>query len=151
MKKAYPQAAIWITIMIVSIIGLVALQVMYTSIQDQTDTTAITDDSFTGSNTTCVDITDNCILSVTSVENATGGETLGTGNYSLCDANSGGKYDDGIILDDAEYNAATLNATYTEVNCGHLTGLTALVVNNVPILVAIAILVFAAGFAVMKR
>ena len=150
MKKAHPQTAAWITIMIVSIIGLVTLQIMYTSIRDQTATTSITDDQFTGS-TSCVDITDNCILTLDSVENATGGETLGTGNYSLCDANSGGKYNDGIILDDAEYNTETLNATYTEVNCGHLTGLTALVVNNVPILVAVALLVFAAGFAMMKK
>lgn len=151
MNKKYSQAAVWVTIMIVAVIGLVALQVMYTSITDQTDTTDITDDQFTGSNTTCVDVTDNCILTLTSVENATGGETLGTGNYSICGAGYDGKYKDGILLDDPEYHGETLNATYTEVNCGHLTGLTALVVNNIPILVAIALLVFAAGYAVMKK
>jgi len=148
--KKYAQAGPWILILVVSVIGLVALQVMYTLITNQTDTTAITDDQFTGSNTSCVDVTDNCILSLTSVENST--TVLGAGNYSLCTVNSGTtRYDDGILLDDAEFNGYTLNATYTEVDCNHVTGLTALVVNNVPILVAVALLIFAAGFAIMKR
>jgi len=147
--KKYNQAAMWTAILIVLVIGLVALQIMYTSISNQTSETTITDDQFVGSNTTCVDLTDQCILSLTSIENGT--VVVDAGNYSLCEANSGGKYSDGILLDDAEFNGYTLNATYTEVNCGHLTGLTAVVVNNVPILVAIALLVFAAGFAIMKK
>lgn len=151
MKDKKAQTAMWVTIMIVSIIGIVSLQIMYTSIKDQTTTTAITDDQFTGSNTSCVQITEECILSLSSVENATGSVTIGAGNYSLCYSDSSGDYADGIELDDAEYNGMTLNATYTEVNCGYITGLTALVVNNLPIIFGVAILVFVAGFVMTKK
>ena len=133
-------------------IGLVVLQIAFSLITNQTKSTAIVDDQFAASNTSCVDVSPNCILSMTKIENVSTGETLGTGNYSLCSVNSGSAaYNDGVLLDDSEYNGLTLNATYTEVDCGHVTGLTGVVIQNIPVLLAIALLVFASGFAIMKK
>ena len=152
LNKKYEQATPWIAIMIVSIIGLVALQIMVGLITSQTTKTTITDDSFTAENSTCVQITDKCIFSLTLLENGTDGTEVTASNYTTCQVDASGEYADGIQLEsDSDYTGSTLNATYEEVECGYITGLTALVVNNVPILAAIALLVFAAGFAIAKR
>jgi len=150
--KKYNQSSTWIVILIGLVIGLVALQIVFSLITSQAATTTITDDTFTASNSSCVDITDKCILSLTSVENATDGTSVGAGNYSQCLSNAGtSRYYDGILLDDAEYNGASLNATYVEVECGHISGLTSIVVNNIPVILAVALLMFLAGYVISKK
>lgn len=148
----YSQAGPWIVILVVLVLGLVTMQVGFSLIDSQTTSTTITDDTFTASNITCVDVTDKCILALSSVENASDGVVLGVANYSLCSANAGSvRYYDGILLDDTLYNGNSLNATYTEVDCNHVSGITSLVIKNIPILLAVALLVFASGFVLMKK
>jgi len=142
-----------IPIFIVLLLGVIFASIVWRQIDEQTAATAITNDVFTGvsSNTTCIDVTTKCIYSLTSVTNNTGGETVGTGNYSLCDVNGGVRYNDGIVISATEYNSETLNATYTEIECNHIeSGLTRTIVRYLPIFIALALLIFLVGYVTIK-
>jgi len=136
---------------VVLIIGVIIASIMYSQVDNQTSQTTVTDDQFTASNSSCVDITDKCIYSVTSVENGTGSYTVTSGNYSTCKVNSGLRWDDGLLVSDDLVNGQTLNATYTEIDCGYISsGLTRTIVNYLPVLLAVALLIFLAGYVTMK-
>lgn len=126
------------------ILGIIALGVGFGLISNQTTTTTITKDSFTAKNSTCVQVTDNCIQSLTSVTNGT--KTY-TGNFTLCGDNPNLN---GLILyplqKGAKLHNSVMNATYTEISCGYLSGTTRTIVNYVPLLWAVAILALVAGF-----
>ena len=136
-----------IVLTVALIIGIISLSIGWQTIQDKTLTTAITDDQFSASNSTCVEITDNCVLSITSIENAT--IPIGSGNYSLCNVDAPSQSDDGVLFTVGvgdEYNGETLNVTYTEVDCSRITGTTATIINYTPVLWALGLLVLVAGF-----
>lgn len=151
-KKA--EGMLIITIMIGVVIGVIAMSVIWGQITSQTSTTTRLNDTFTGSNTTCVAVTDNCIASFTSLTN--GSTQFGTANLTKCQKEAPIEHYDGVIIvSDAQseiyLNARSLNLSYTEESCSKLTGTTKTLVDYVPILFATAILVFVAGFIAFKR
>lgn len=145
---------IMIGILVTVIIGMIALQISVGTITQKTDTRTTTDAQFTASNTSCVviDKTD-CIASITSIENATGGITWGSANYSICNTkNTGGVLFDGDTQADAEVVGKTnaLNITYTGQDCLQITGMTSTLIKYTPILMALLLLIFVAGYIVMR-
>lgn len=154
MKKKGEIVSNMITIAVGLIIGIVMLGIIFSQISEQTVTTPITADQFTGANGTCVSITTNCIVSASGVLiNSTGGNAA-TGNFTQCDSNSNNKLD-GYSLNavggSPGWNGETINASYNERSCAFIEGsITTLIVNNVPVLFAVALLVFLAAFIVLK-
>lgn len=138
------------------ILGVVILGVVFSFISDQTSTSTITADQFTASNESCVQVTSNCITTLTNVYNATTpGPIEAGGNYSICTV--GGALS-GLYLNPADSqgnidnNGYTANATYNERSCGFITsGTTRTLVTLIPLLLAIVALVFVTGFLVLKR
>ena len=152
MKQKKAQMAI-VGIMIALILGVIFLSIAWTQIQSQQTRTTITDDQFTATNGSCVRVTSECIASLTTVENGTGGSELLTGNFTACGVNTD-LY--GLLLSptgqiDASYDGATVNATYIEGSCNEITGQTRTIINYVPVLMAVVLLAFTAGFAFMKK
>jgi len=132
-----------LAITVVLIIALIALSIVVSLITGQQATTAVADDQFTALTSTCVRITDNCYTpNSVVVTNATSGD-VATGNFSEC--GSAGVDFFGLSEAGGQYNSQTANATYTEQSCERLTGFTATIINNVPLLLAVALLVFVAG------
>ncbi len=142
MKKG--QATIWIGITVSLIFMVLVISILFNMIQDQTISTAVADDQFTGSNNTCIQVTDDCIGSLTSVADPRSATNLS--NATACVPVS--TYTQGILLTpgtgNEEFNGDTLNATYTGVSCQRLTGVTSTLVNYIPLLLALATLAFVA-------
>lgn len=146
MKKHIGQTGLFITLFIGVVIGVIAISAIYTQITTQTSTSTVTDDQFTMDNTSCVDLTTNCILSLTSIENATGTEVIGAGNYSICRVNAPqSRYDGVLVSADASidrYNGQTMNSTYVGSDCSYISGGTARnLISYIPLLIIVALLV----------
>ena len=141
-----------------AILLVVILAVIFSTLSNQisADTTTITADQFTADNTSCVRVTQNCIVTLTTVVNATNADGIeATGNYSACDISGDAS---GIALspDDADgnidNNGFTANATYNERSCAFITsGTTRTLVALIPVLLAIAILIFILGFMTLRK
>lgn len=146
------QTSIFIVILVSVLIGVIAVSIVSSQINRQTAYTTITDDQFTMSNTSCVDVTANCISSLTSVENVTGSVTIGSGNYSICNVNAPSTRYDGILVSgdayvDSNFNGLTLNSTYVEEACDSIQGgITRTIVPYFVILMAVVLLVFVTGY-----
>lgn len=135
-------------VMVTLILVVLVTSIVFSFISSARDTTTVTDDQFTASNTTCVQITDNCIVSLISMENATGTGTIGLSNFSICTVKSGGGLQGVQISGDAttetHYTEKLLNATYISESCQKITGMTSTMIGYLPLLMAVAILVFVA-------
>lgn len=130
---------------------LVVALVLITSIADNISKMSalntVTNDLFTASNTSCVQVTTGCIDSLTSIENTT--STLGVANYSLCRSTSNL---DGIILKDPSvHNANVMNATYIySADCTYVADSTSrTLVGLIVLFFAIAIL--AIGYWIIRN
>ncbi|KKL97587.1 hypothetical protein LCGC14_1832960 [marine sediment metagenome] len=149
------QVGMMITITISLILGIVMFQIIFSTIDEQIRTLAIIDDQFTAANDTCVQVTSSCIAPGSGViENATNAE-IATGNFTQCQVNNPGKLN-GFLLnaDDADpgHDGVTVNATYTERSCSFISGgTTTIVLNLLPLLFAVLLLVFVAGFIAFKK
>jgi len=152
MKKGQLGTAM-LSIGIVLIIGIVAASIMWTQISGQTTLTRVNNNLWNGTNTSCVDLTDNCIRSLVSVTNATDGATINSGNYTLCNVNSGSvRFYDGITLAEGYWVDKNMNATYDEVDCNYIeSSITRTIVNYLPVLMGIMLLIFTAGFIALKQ
>lgn len=118
-KKGFISA---ITIAIFVIIAMVAIAIASGVIGAATSTTAKTAITFTASNTSCVDVTTKCILSTTSFVNASSAaDTIGNANFTACDYS--GTYWRGYQVvagaTGTRINANSINASFTEVECGY--------------------------------
>lgn len=105
-----------IVIIIVFAIGIIYSQNITNS---QTKYTA-TNAQFMASNTSCTNLNgNNCIVTLTSINNATSGSVIGAGNYTQCNIN--GNYYQGVIMIDggSRYNGLTLNTTFDYANCAY--------------------------------
>jgi len=135
------------------IIGIVIFSVVQSIVLDQTSTTAITDDQFTADNSTCVRVTADCFASGSAtVENATSGVSL-TGNFTQC-GQSSDWYGLNLKADGKglRIDGATVNTSYSEISCNQIqSGTTTTVIQLLPLLFAVLLLVFVAGFIVLKR
>ena len=143
MKKG--QTNMVVIIMVTIILAMVSISIVWGLIRSQQDTTAIKNDTFTTSNTSCVRLTNNCyIANSLTVDNLS---TDHTGNFTECGSSS-------MLygtIGAANWPLASgdlMNASYTEQACGRITGLTGTIINYVPLLMAVLILVFVAGFAI---
>ena len=138
------------------ILAVVIFTVIFSVIDENLKQTAIDADQFTAVNATCTRVTDQCITkgSTSTVLNATGtGATaIMTGNFTECGA-SGDLYGYNLKATGlAVLDGSTMNASYTEEGCGYIqSGTTRTLVSVIPILLALLILVFIAGFAIVKR
>lgn len=138
-----------VTLTVVVIIGIIALSVGWELIQDKTTSETITDDTFTGLNGTCTRVTsasDRCILSTTNIQNATGNQVDVSGNFTVCGTTSGSDLNGYYVSATPNFVGQSFNASYLEVACTQLTGTTGTIANYVPLLWAVVILVFVAGF-----
>jgi len=149
------QVNIMLMLLVGLIIGTVSLSIIFSLIGDQTATTAITADQFTASNATCVSTTTNCIVAGSGVLiNSTNTTDIATGNFTECDSNADSKLD-GFSLDspggEVRWDTTTINASYNERSCAFIEGgITTLVVNNIPVLFAVALLVFVAAAIALR-
>ena len=110
------------SVLIVGFITVLVGVIFLSSLADNESTirtlVTVTDDAFTGSNSTCTRVATGCIDSLTTVENATGAMTVGAANYSLCRSTTG--VQDGILLaansqaEGITLGGAALNATYEQ-------------------------------------
>ncbi len=154
MKKK-GQVGMILTITIGLILGIVMFQIIFTQIFDQTTTRNIVDDQFTAANGTCVQVTSDCIgLNSGVIENGSNAVVV-TSNFTECQVNNPGKLN-GFLLNvnaaDPAHDGATLNASYNERSCSFISGgTTTTVLNLLPLLFAVVLLVFVAGFVVLKR
>lgn len=154
-KKGQAMVGVMTAITIFSIIGIIVVSIISNMWDEQSRTNTATDQTFTASNTTCVQlISSDCLYTgaITNVENASNGVTLGSGNYSVCKSTSYGSLD-GVILDgagavdDGLYNGVDLNATYNFRSCSYIgSGTTRTILNLIPLLLALAVLVGVAIF-----
>lgn len=144
--------SIMVMIAIGLIIGVVMLQIIFSQISEQTTTKTQSDIQFAvQTKGICTRVTSRCIQSISSVVNNTGASI--TGNFTRCGSgtdlfghtfNQSGDSDIDLVGD-------TVNTTFIEESCSRIEGaLTTTVVNNVPILFAVALLVFVAGFLILK-
>lgn len=148
--KHNTQASLFIGLIAPIVVGIIAVVIIGNQITTQTSTLAITGDTFTGVNDTCVRVTDHCFLEGTgSVINASNGVTFG-GNFSECGADQD-LY--GFNLDNnagggakAPLSGGSYNASYTQIDCAYISGsLSRMIVNYIPIL---AVIVLFVGLAV---
>ncbi|MFQ5453954.1 MAG: hypothetical protein ACE5D6_07180 [Candidatus Zixiibacteriota bacterium] len=144
------QSGIMVTMTIVLIIGIVLLQVIFSTVSDTTATTAITNDPFTAVNGTCTRITSECY---TPSSLSTARHTTDTsGNFTECGDSQTDLY--GVESNSAsDFTNFTQenNATYIQRSCSFITGgVTRIVINNLSVLFALALLIFVAGFVALK-
>ncbi len=150
-----PIAGMIIFITVGLIIGIVVFQIIFTLIDDQTSTLGVADDQFTASNNTCVQVTNKCIVLGSGViENATGAQ-VETNNFTECQVNNPDKLN-GFSLNPngggTGFDGVAVNATYSEVSCSFIPGgTTQTVLNLLPLLLAVALIVFVTGFIVLKK
>jgi len=133
---------------IVLIVAIPLLLIITQNLDRQSDLTTVKGDQFTMSNTTCVQLTTGCIKSITKVANSTLTNSIGAGNYSLCNINTVKPNYDGILVSgdssvDAAFNGLTLNATYVESSdCSYVDSGTARNLSTlIPIFFVLAIVV----------
>lgn len=154
MKKAQMMDGGMIGITIFVIIAIVGLAMISDSVTKTTTTTTVTDDQFTAANATCVRVTNDCYLTGTGVlENASNG-LISTGNFTECGAGSN-LY--GYVLKSnqstASLNGATINATYTGIDCTYLSsnGIARLIIPYATILFSVLILLGVWAFVKSKE
>ena len=101
-----------ITGFIVILVGVILANSLADTNAQLSELGTVTNDTFTGSNSTCTRITTGCIDAMTSVAN--NDTVMNATDYSLCRSSISGRQD-GLILStgNALYQAASLNATYT--------------------------------------
>jgi len=149
MKKAQ-LSGVMLGILITVIMAMIVIQVVFSLIEAKTTTTAVTGDQFTPQNQSCVRLTTECLQRGTlSVVNASTGKVL-TGNFTECGTGNDlfGAVGNFIGCDECDQ---IQNASYTEVDCQPLPGgLTTTIINYLPLLLAVVILVFVAGYIGVK-
>jgi len=146
--------SVLITGFIVLLVGVVLLSSLADNESSIRTLLTVTDDQFTMDNTTCVQITSGCISSLTSVENATGAEVIGAGNYSLC--RSSGNQDGILVSADTSidrYNGLTINATYTHSpGCTYVSsGISRTFIGLIPIFFALFVLLIGVGIFMKSK
>ena len=146
-KKA--QTNMMVIIMITVILAMVAISVTWGLIRGQLDTTAISSDPFTATNETCTRVTTNCIVAGSTTEILNNSDAVDvTNNFVECGAGINVYGYDMAPEANTSLVGEQVNATYTEEACTRITGLTATIINYVPLLMAVIILVFVSMFAI---
>lgn len=129
------------------LLGLIVISIVVPLITNKVTDSTVTDDQFTASNTTCVEVAEYCIQTF-SVVNASNGITT-TGNFSVCAVSGQGRGLNMSSNDEAnawEMNGLTMNAIYTQRDCQPITGFTGTILTYVPVLMALLLLIFVAAF-----
>lgn len=153
-KNKKGQGSTMLLIGITCIIGMVLLTVLFGFLNNTSlKTETVVNETITLQNSTRVDLANYWVIGVTEVystENVTK-VLLSTGNYTVSDLNNE-LVKAGITLTDATYDGNASYVSYTYYPAGYIEssttrGLLALT----PVLFALVILVFVAGFVVMKK
>lgn len=153
MKNKKAQAgSIWIGLTVTVILAVMVISIVWTQWQDQTTVTRVSNDTFTPTNNTCVQVTSDCVSSLKYVYNASNGLAIGLNNFSICKL---GGENQGILFEgtavwESQLMGKNLNATYDEISCSNITGMAGSLLSYIPLMLAIAVLVFVAGFMAFK-
>ena len=141
-----------------AILAVVILSVIFSTLSEQTtDGPLVTNDIFTGENGTCTRVSTNCYTPGTLVVgNATAGSEEGiAGNFTECGDSQQvlfGAFGQIVACPGCDGGASALNATYTSRSCGFITsGTTRTLINLLPVLLALAILIFIVGFITLRK
>jgi hypothetical protein len=126
------------------IVAIIVVGIIWGLIEEQQNSTTITDDTFTVSSSSCVRVTNQCIGSLTAVENASVGGTDWLANFTRCGA--GQDFYGLLVTTGSNLDGSTANATYAEISCQHITGVTSTVISYIPLLLGVALLVFTTFF-----
>ena len=136
-------AAVMTTLLIGIIVGVISLSIVFTQIRGQTTTTAVSNQAFTATNTSCTRLTTDCVASLTSVDNLS---TVLTGSYDLC-GSGGDNYGLRTNPEDNNHSTSDINVSYIRESCAPITGgITTTIVGYFAVLMAVVILVFVVGF-----
>lgn len=134
---------------IVILVGVVLLSSLADNESNIRTLVTVTDDPFTGSNSTCTRVATGCINSITNVENATGALTVGTANYSICRSSTTNLLDGILLVADSQANGETLggaalNTTYEQSpSCTYVaSGVSRTFISLIPIFFALAVLLY---------
>ncbi|KKN42279.1 hypothetical protein LCGC14_0714790 [marine sediment metagenome] len=141
-----------------AILLVVILGVIFSTLREQTQTTAVASDSFTSANETCTRVTVatsaiDCIQpgSTTAIVNDTNGADVSV-EFAECGASGDIFGYDTTSQTNVSHIGVTINATYTARNCAFITSTTTrTLVNLIPVLLGIAILIFIVGFMALRR
>ncbi len=132
-----------LTAMLVPLIGIILIGVVWSSVQDSTTTTTVTNESFSGVNNTYVALTYDDWASSSAVRNGTGTELNSSTDYDV-NLTSGS-----IKL--LNQSNGTYYADYTYYPDGYIEGsMSRTILNYLPIMFAIALFVFLAGYVALK-
>ncbi len=140
-----------------AILLVVVLAVIFSTLSEQTTTTSVVRDPFTAANGTCVRVTAtsgvDCIVpgSTTAIVNSTNAVNV-LPDFEEC-GTDGDLFGYGMTtIANASVVGAQVNATYTGRSCAFITsGTTRTLINLLPVLLAIAILIFILGFVALRK
>ena len=138
-----------------AILLVVILSVIFSTLGEQTTVLAIVDDQFTSANGTCVRVTGaaDCIAPGSTSSLVNQSEAEATGNFTECGTNGDiFGYDMNVAGALASLKGTAINATYTQRSCAFITnGTTRTLINLLPVLLALAILIFIVSFIALRR
>ena len=146
LNKKGQVVGVMVSLLITVLLGVILLGVIGQFTNNVTSVTSVGDDHFTASNNTCVRVTTNCLQSTGfSIEN--GSSVPQTGNFSIC-GGSGDLF--GFSLDSdgyAQLDGASVNATYSETDCGYITNATnRTIINYFALLLGVVLIAFVGMF-----
>jgi len=145
---------------IVILVGIVLLSSLADNESSIRTLVTVTDDPFTGSNSTCTRVSTGCIYSITSVENGTSGgtEVIGTANYSICRSSTTNVLDGILLAAGSQYNGQalsgeTLNATYEHSpGCMYISSsVSRTFISLIPLFFALAVLLIGIGIFIKSK
>ena len=148
---------------IVISVGTVLVGSIADNVELLDDLNTINNDTFTGTNNTCVQVATGCLESIIYITNSTEGaavnnNTLSSAYFSICESSTSSTNDDGIKVlltadSVAKFSGKSLNATYEySPDCTYMEGTTAkTLINLVVIFFAIAIVMIGVGMFMKMR
>lgn len=149
-KQGQIAVGVIITISVILIIGVVMLQVIFSQISTQQSQTSVQNDLYSAeANTTCTRLTTECYAKGTLAVVNVSKTLVVNGNFTECTIN--GDFQGVRMIEDI-WEGNSLNASYTRISCAFIQGnLTRIILNNVPVLFAVLLMVFLAGFIILKK
>lgn len=149
-KKGQLGATVIIGISVTLIIAVIMVGIVFSQITNQQTETAVSNDLFTANNDTCVRLDASNCIQPASLTVANGTDDF-SGNFSECgDGNDVYGAQLSAVGGGTGLDGTGLNASYTQRDCGYITGTTGTILNYVPILLAVALLAFL-GFYIGRK
>lgn len=149
MDKKGQLTSLIVGLFIVLVVGVIMLSLVWTQTSEQTAQTAVTQDTFTISNSTCTRLNPTNCFAAGSVtfNNVSQADTIGADNFTECGTNNvffGVRLISNVTDGDLPAgikDGATANASYTQQSCQYITSSTTrTIVNYFAIFMAIVLI-----------